>query len=138
MKQHLPKITIHTIPHEKQVYETVGDWRIGDNKVDIYVSEMNPEYEFLVGIHETIEFYLCKMAGVSEDEVNAFDMDYEESRRDGCDAMCGCRPTKTSEPGFDKHAPYKKQHAFATQIEKLLAKFLKVKWKEYEKTINEL
>ena len=134
------KISIETIPHEKQSYETVGDWKFENGRLSkIYVSDMgNRDYEFLVGIHEAIEAWLCSTRGITEQKVNDFDFDYEEARECGTKARCGCRPTKDSEPGFDRHAPYRNEHEFATKIEKMIAKKLNVDWKKYEDKVNGL
>jgi hypothetical protein len=39
---------------------------------------------------------------------------------------------------MDPHAPYHKEHVFATEIEKMIAKKLKVNWSMYGKKINDL
>jgi hypothetical protein len=136
----MERITIKTIPHNKQKYPTVGDWRFMPDELVITVSEMrNSDYEFLVGIHEAIEAYLCVKSGIEESAVNEFDEIYEELRRcEVSENVCGCRITKTSEPGNDKHSPYYFKHRFATEIEKMIAKKLKVNWRLYEKKVNSL
>ena len=133
-------IKIKTIPHEEQRYETVGDWVLKDGRLDkILVSDMgNEDYEFLVGIHEAIEAYLCTKRGITEQEINNFDIDYEDARESKGKASCGCRPTETSEPGHDTHAPYRNEHCFAEKIERMIAKKLKVNWQKYDEKVNSL
>jgi hypothetical protein len=128
-----PTIRIQTIPHDEHRYETVGDYFYPDspeNKyMEVRVSKMgNPDYEFLVSIHEQIEAYLCEKRGISEESITKFDKNFESFREEG----------NTAEPGFDPSAPYVKEHAFATKIEIQLAEELGVDWDEYEKVINSL
>jgi len=115
-------INIKTIPHKSQLYETVGDWRWGGDDLNITVSDMgNWKYEMLVGIHEAIEALLCKDRNIEEKDVSDFDIEFEKNRQEG----------NNDEPGDDKNAPYRKEHFFATSIERLLAAELSVDWKEY-------
>jgi hypothetical protein len=132
------EITIKTIEHSKQLYDTCGYWAYDDKDMEILVSKMeNPDYEFFVGIHEVIEGYLCARKGVTTEEVDEWDMWYEEAREMGT-APCGCRIAKTSEPGDDTHCPYRDEHAFATKIEKMLIKKTGLSWIKYDKAVNEL
>lgn len=88
----------------------------------------NPDFEFLVAIHEFIEAYLCQKRGIEEPTITRFDVNFERSRIKG----------NTDEPGDNPEAPYFNEHQFATKIEKVMAKELGVNWKEYEKTVNDL
>lgn len=121
------KILIETIPHESQRYDTCGDWtfnEIGDEGIlHIKVSSLdNWKYEALVGIHEAIEAIICDARGISEFDITDFDINY----------------IGKGEPGDNKHAPYRKEHKFATKIERMLAKQLGVTWNKYDKAINNL
>lgn len=123
-------IQIKTIKHSKQRYSTCGDWLIHGNTLTIYVSEMcDWRKEALVAVHELIETLCCKNKGVSQKEVDLFDMDYEANRHPS---------DLTSEPGDDPAAPYHVQHKFASIIERMLAEQLEVKWEEYEAVIQNL
>jgi hypothetical protein len=124
------RIEIKTIPHDQHRYESVGDWEIKPNgKIKIEVSEMgNDDYALLVGIHELIESWLCRKRKIPEDLVNAFDIAYESKRSEG----------DVSEPGDAPDAPYRREHQFATKIERQLAEELGVKWDEYDEAINSL
>ena len=122
------KIIIESIPHCEQRYETVGDWQVNGNTINVRVSRMQDDYDFLVGIHEAIEAYLCVKRGVTPELVDAFDTAFEEARADG----------NEDEPGDDPNAPYRKEHFFATSVERLLAAELGVDWSEYDKAINAL
>ena len=53
-------ILIKSIPHKKQSYDTCGNYRMTPKSFQITVSKMdNDDYEFLVGLHEMVEQYLC-------------------------------------------------------------------------------
>jgi hypothetical protein len=119
------RYVIRVVPHHKQRYETVGDWIPGE-PVKICVSKMKDErYIFLVAIHELIEYELCRMKGISDEQVLEFDSMFEQERSVGLQRA-------SSEPGDDPRAPYKKEHAFATDIERLVAQKLGVRWSDYE------
>ena len=123
--------TLTEIEHEKQRYETVGDWEVGGDppRFTITVSKMpNPDHMFLVQLHEMIEVWLCHRRGIPQEVVDRFDMEYEAQRPEGDD----------SEPGAQPNAPYHREHWFATKMERQMAEELGVNWEEYEATINSL
>jgi hypothetical protein len=139
------KILIETIPHSEQRYPTVGDWQwktVGDSfgtgSSDINVLEpvlcirvsrlSDWRYEALVGLHEAVEALLCKQAGVTEHDVDTFDLAFEANRL----------PDHLDEPGNHPEAPYHDQHLYATAIETALACWLKVGWEKYESEIDSL
>lgn len=126
-------INIKTIAHSEQRYPTVGDWQIDEQgNLEIRVSDMgNPDYESLVALHELVEVLLCKKRGITTEQVDVFDKQFEADRAVG---MHG----PEDEPGDDPLAPYKKEHFFATNIEALMSSELGVDWKTYEEKINEL
>jgi hypothetical protein len=123
-------IEIKTIPHARQRYETIGDWTIGPNgHIHIYVSELGDwRMEFAVAIHELVEMQLCRFLGITQTEVDDFDMAYEAQRV----------PDNYDEPGDDPRAPYHRQHCVATGIERIMVCMLGLSWKEYEARINSL
>jgi len=118
------KVTIEIIPHDQQRYPTVGDWTFdGADNLTIKVSVLSDwRREMLIAVHELVEVLLCRYDGVTQEQVDKFDMDYERLRKEGDE----------SEPGDDPKAPYKRQHCVATGIERILAAELGVNWKEYE------
>lgn len=122
-------IIITTIPHSQQRYLTVGDWQFNEDNLLITVSDMgNWKYELLIALHELVEVMLCKDRGITEDLVNKFDIDFESKRPEG----------NIDEPGDAQGAPYKKEHFFATSIERLMAGELNVDWRNYEEAIYNL
>jgi hypothetical protein len=95
----------------------------------VKVSEMgNWRYEALVGLHEAVEALLARGEGISEADVDAFDIAYEKSRLTG----------DVSEPGDHPACPVYKQHQFATAIERLVAAEMRVDWQAYSKTVEAL
>lgn len=124
---------VRTIPHVFQVYNTCGNYEwTEDGMLVVFISDMNNEqYTFLVAIHEIIEAYLCKKRGITIDSINKFDEQFEKDRityQWGNDV----------EPGHDKKAPYLKEHVFAENVEKQLAKQSRIDWERYAKTVNDL
>lgn len=131
---------IKTIPHNEQKYETAGDYySSAEDSSDavtapvvtrnIFVSEMgNPDYEFLVAIHEFVESYLVAKKGLSDEEITKFDEEFEKDRK----------PGNLDEPGDSLSAPYRKEHRIATTIEKTAAHLLGVDWNDYERAVNSL
>jgi hypothetical protein len=136
------KILIETIPHSEQRYPTVGDWQWKSSRTkDFYAKGKDPKewsdkdtlvirvsslsdwrYEALVGLHEAIEALLCKQAGVTEEQVDQFDLNFKGE----------------GEPGNDPLAPYCQQHQVATVIETTLAQELDVDWAKYEAEVDGL
>jgi hypothetical protein len=116
------KILIKTIPHETQRYDTVGDWYENESAgLHIRVSETgNDDYNFLIALHELVEYYLCKKRGVKESDVDEFDMGF----------------TGSGEPGDDKAAPYYDEHQTATLVEKAMAETLGIDWNLYGKVVD--
>ena len=120
-------IEIKTIPDKEQRYDTVGDYWKKDGVDEIRVSSIsNRQYEFLIAIHEMIEQFLCESAGITDEEITKFDLEYEAKRKKG----------DASEPGEDTYAPYRKQHMFAEKMERLMAQECGIDWDEYIKYSN--
>lgn len=125
------RITIETIPHDQHRYPTVGDWFYDDSgDLVIRVSKMSDwRREMLVAVHELVEVLTCKNDGVSQEEVDKFDIEFEKNRPEG---------DVESEPGDEPNAPYVNQHCLATGIERILAQQWGVKWNEYADEIESL
>lgn len=126
-------ITIRTIPHNDQRYETPGDWWFEpDGSLQILVSDMdNPDYEALVAIHELVEVLLCQKRGITQEAVDAFDKKFEEERKEG-------KHSPEDEPGDDPAAPYGNEHFMATAVEELLAAQFEVDWHQYAEKVQSL
>jgi hypothetical protein len=126
-------VKIEIIPHEKQAYSTCGNWFFDDaGDLTIQVSKLSdPNREMLIAVHELIEVILCKDRGISQKSVDAFDKKFEEDRERGVHG-------DDDEPGDAADAPYRNEHFFATNIERLLASELLIDWSEYEKELYAL
>lgn len=81
-----------------------------------------------IAIHELVEVGLCAAAGVTQQQVDDFDMKYEKTRPAGDD----------SEPGDHHDAPYRDQHCFATAVERMFVAACGLSWEVYEACINAL
>lgn len=122
-------IHIKSIPHSEQRYPTCGDWFYENGELQIRVSQMpDTRYVFLVALHELVEVKLCEWAGITQEVVDQFDMDYEKNRA----------PDDDSEPGDSPISPYRLQHCIATGVERTIAAFMGVDWSAYEAAINAL
>ena len=134
MTRPFDSIEIEFIPHNKQRYPAVGDWRTvhgpGDKKVLlISVSQLyDARYEWLVALHELTEVLLCQHRGITQESVDKFDIEFEKSRH----------PDNDDEPGDEPDAPYRDEHCIATGVGRILASQLGVSWKNYEAELNAL
>jgi len=120
-------IQIQTIPHEKQRYDTLGDWfhvklcyqHIGEEAKErtmIRVTDLGDDrYNFLIAFHELVEMVLCHERGISSGDVDNFDLSFEGH----------------GEPGDHPACPYFREHQFAMMMEKIMAHELDVDWQEY-------
>jgi hypothetical protein len=81
----------------------------------------NPDHEFLVALHEFIEAYLAKRAGIPEWDITKFDLNCPDA-----------------EPGNSPQAPYSGPHLIATRFERLMAEELKVDWEAYEQELEDM
>lgn len=125
------KITIETIPHNEQRYDTCGDWQMTGTfrhgELHVTVSDLNNwRLEALIGIHELVEAMLCFPAGPTGAEVDNWDMG-DKWKENGY-----------PDPGEDPSAPYHKQHRVATVVESLVAAELRVDWRDYTRAIDDL
>jgi hypothetical protein len=120
------KVLIETIPHKEHRYSTCGDWFEKDGVLHIKVSEeIGEDSAMLVALHEWIETTLCKKRGITEKQVDDFDVAYEKTRPENDE----------SEPGDSPDAPYRKEHFFATNVERLMAEQMGVNWFDHDKRI---
>lgn len=123
---HLPNIVVKSVPHKKQRYNTCGDYFNKGGEMHVRISRMNADHEFLVLVHELVEWYLTNKKGVTIEQIDAFDMAFERDRKDD------------SEPGDDPAAPYYDEHQIATKIERELADYLAIDWAKYDANVRAL
>ena len=116
-------IEIKTIPHKDQRYDTAGNWTYTGDHLTILVSDLgDPLMEYLIADHELREAVLCAHRGITEKQVDDFDLAFKGE----------------GEPGDAPSCPYKREHFFATSIERLTAAELGIDWGEYEAKIDSL
>lgn len=129
----LPDIHCKVIPHVEHRYPTVGDYTVDVFGARHYrVSDMrNPDYEFMVLIHEMIEHHLCARRGITPEDVDAFDLEFEKERQQRLHEQ-------DDEPGDDPRAPYYHEHQFAIRIEVEICRYLGLDWAAYNKVLGEI
>ena len=128
-KPTIEKIVIDIVDHKGQRYDTVGDWFFTDDTLFVKTSRLgnDPDNEkaLAVAVHEVVEVLLCRSRGITQKQVDRFDMAWEKSG-----SLEGL-----TEPGDDPSAPYHFEHGFATSVERLLIAAMGISWKEYEYSI---
>ena len=104
------RIAIEYIPQENQRYDTAGDWYYdsrGDLQIRVSDDLKTQDEKFLVAIHELVEAHLCTKHGITQEDVDKWDMELASA--------------DTAEPGDLPGCPYGRQHRFAMLIEHLVA-----------------
>lgn len=116
----------------KMRYPTVGDYyKTKDGWIIVSADLDNPDYIFLIFLHEFIELYLTQRRGISEPKIKKFDEWFERKKIKGCfKQIMG--------PGRHPKAPYRREHIFSEKIEKLLAKELGIDRRQQGKAEDEL
>ena len=102
-----------------------GPWHV------VVTDTGNKDYNFMILIHELIEAYLTKRAGIPEEDITDFDRRFEVRR-----AKNEVGPD--DEPGDDPTAPYFKQHQCAIMIENLLCGELGINAKMYDLDLDDV
>jgi hypothetical protein len=118
----LKSILMVVIPHKNQRYDTVGDWiEPSPGQRMISVSRCgSDESEIAVGIHEIIEQTLCAKAGITQADVDRWDLAF----------------TGDGEPGEAEGCPYFWQHVAATEVEQAVCKAFGLPWEDHERTLG--
>ncbi len=121
-------ISIKVIPEsEMRACVNGADWFWGENgDLQVRVSPLSDwRREILLGIHEAVEAIMCKHNGVSQESVDAFDLEYDKTHTFDLNA------------GDDPKAPYVREHCLATAIERIMCAELEVNWESYDKELAE-
>jgi hypothetical protein len=123
-------ILIKSIPHKSHRYPTCGDWWFDeDGTLQIRVSDEMPEKsQQLVVLHELAEVMMCQSQGITQKQVDEFDMNFEANRA----------PDDESEPGDSPSAPYHVQHSLATAIERIACSEMGIAWSDHDKEVGKL
>ena len=113
-------IQVEFIPRDAMRCDSAGDYfEEGDTIRFIVAQSGNDEWDWLVLLHEMVEYVLVKKAGIPIAEIDAFDMAFQG---DG-------------EPGDDPSAPYRHAHSIATGVERIIAGSLGIDWKPYDEAV---
>ncbi len=122
-------LKVELVNHGEQRYSTCGDWQIDtDGCICIKVSDTGFRIDaLLVGIHEAVEAILCREHGVKEADVDAFDVEFNRTH-----------DLSEEEPGEDPGAPYRREHATADVVERIVALEAGVVWRKYDDRVNAL
>ena len=79
-----------------------------------------------MGIHELVEAVLCKHQGITQQQVDEFDEQYDKTHAIDLNA------------GDDPQAPYAKAHSLATACERIVTAECGICWSDYDKEIEVL
>lgn len=119
-------VIIETIRSDEQVYPTCGNYQDFDKYELVSITKQdNEDYEFLVAIHELVEWWITKKRGIKEEDITSYDVAWELRSS-----------PKADEPGNEEDCPYKKEHRFAENIERQIAHELGIDWEEYNKKLK--
>lgn len=123
------KVMVFVIRSEFQEYRTAGNYKELCDGTIVYLitKQVNKDYEFLILIHEMVEFHLCKMRGIKEKDIDKYDKYWEIRKENGL--------AIAEEPGNEKDCIYAKEHRFSENIERQLAHEMSKVWKEYDDKI---
>jgi hypothetical protein len=120
----LKSILMVIIHHANQRYPTVGDWiEPGPGQRMVSVSDVgNDNSNFLIGFHEEIEQHWCAMNGVTQADVDRWDMAFKGE----------------AEPGDDPDCPYYRGHQIAMEHERKLCADFGLDWEAHESAIKKV
>lgn len=117
-------IIITQVDHADHRYPTTGDYEeVRPGVWSIRVTKMRDwRHWFLVGLHELVEMALTIKAGISEQEITAWDNLHSDE----------------DEPGDNLSCPYRRQHAFALYIEEELCWAMGMSWSKHQRALDRL
>lgn len=105
-------IVIEAKKQAEMRYDTLGDWFVrgtGDLVIQaVGIDPLNHDEAFLIALHELIEAKLCQKRGITQAQVDAFDLEFKGE----------------GEPGDEWNCPYGWEHRQAMLIEHIMANFL--------------
>ncbi len=123
----MTRIIIQCVPADKMrlpAYreDGCGDWFVSHENGDIHIQVAGVDVWdqsdcFAIAVHELFEARACFAHGVTQGAVDAHDIMFEKERADGMHA-------EDAEPGADRRAPYRTEHAEAMIIEAMVRRFL--------------
>ena len=118
------RIVVEFIDQSQQRYPTAGDWFHEGDTLVLKISRMSKEaFTYALTLHELTEALACKINGVSQEAVDAFDTG------PGADL---------DEPGDSDLAPYKLEHAWASVCERVFIGAVGEHWNTYDDAFADL
>src|SRR5579859_7350733 len=108
---------------------TGADWWFdiyGDLQVRVATELEDWREQVSLAMHEATEAILCKYDGVTVQDVDRFDITYGKENRVDLNA------------GDDPKSPYRRQHTFATAVERILTGYMNVDWLPYDERLSAL
>ena len=156
------KVIIQTIPHEKQPYDTVGDWRFENADGDpitqdeamniicgvdapsggLFLPNQDDDVVIRINVSKMHNWRYEMLVAMHElvetlmcmhDGVMVEDVDAFDKKFEAAR-----EEDNTDEPGDDPAAPYVRQHCIATAIERLMCAQLGCAWNEYDDAVMKL
>lgn len=128
-------VEIEVVKPRKQRYATAGDWLIvpgmGDKKVLVVRVTDTGDWRSNMAIaqHEFFEACLCLANGISQQQVDQYDISFEAHRQDG----------DKSEPGMQPDAPYHRFHILACALEMVFVDNCpQLAWERHEAMVDKL
>lgn len=123
-------ISIQVIPNDQHRPGITGaDWFWDEaGNLHVKVSKLSDwRREIALGMHEAAEAILCKHNGVTQKSVDEFDAKWEKEH-----------PAEKIAAGDQSDSPYRREHGFATAVERILASELGIDWNDYDEELNRL
>jgi hypothetical protein len=117
------KIEVKSIDPAALRYNTCGDWRfLPDGRLQVFVPEYGgrDDSAFLVALHEMVEAWACKIVGISDEEVSAWNINNPDLK----------------ESGNSEDAPHRRQHGIATRVEIEVCKHLGIDWQRHQQWVE--
>jgi hypothetical protein len=113
--------TLQVIPRSHCRNQQLGDWQVSPTgSITVSAAAMDSlESETLIQIHELIESILCVKAGITDAQVTAWDEAHQDH----------------DEPGSLRGCPYRKQHATAMEVERIVCVAMGIRWADHEKLL---
>lgn len=121
-------IQIQVIAHKgHRIKNTAGDYfEYSPGHWAVLVSDLgNWKLSMILALHELVEMILTQNRGITERIVTAWDKHVTKVDPD-------------AEPGEVLGCPYRLEHRFAEKIERMVAREMGVKWRDYLKALDDL
>ena len=122
------KLTIEIVePGTHRPGITGCDWTVAGEDITVKVSRMSdPRRAMGLAMHEAFEAAMCYFDGVTQQQVDEFDIPYAKTHAVDLEA------------GDEPDSPYAVQHCFATAVERIWIAHYGISFKEYDDEVSKL